>query len=236
MKIIYNPGKVKSCISVNAYLSRFFPISKGLRQGCPLSPLLYIIVAETFANKIRSDPEVKGIFLGNQILKLNHYADDMNFFLSDENSVEKVFSLFKSYTRAPGASLNLDKTQILKLGNINLFTFLKYVAERVKIYGIYFTTKGFDRDKSFEQAEASIRKLSTLYPHSEFSLESRSIFINTYFLSKFWYSMAFIKPPDKLIQLANNAIVRFLWYPSRMPKMKGIIIKNSKEFGGDWCP
>ena len=97
MNIIYDPGKVKSSVSVNAYLSRFFPISRGLRQGCPLSPLLYILVAETLANKIRSDSDISGVSLGSKVLKLSHYADDMNFFLSDEGYIANFFEYFELY-------------------------------------------------------------------------------------------------------------------------------------------
>ena len=99
-----------------------------------------------------------------------------------------------------------------------------------------FNKTGFDAKESFEKVQPSIRKLLSMNPHSEFSLDSRSVFINTYFLSKFWYCAGFMRPPEELVQLSNKAILRFLWYPSRMPKMKGAVIKNSKKFGGIGAP
>ena len=41
-------------ISNNGWLSVPFTISRGIRQGCPLSALLFVIVAEIMAIKIRS--------------------------------------------------------------------------------------------------------------------------------------------------------------------------------------
>ena len=89
IKLFYKPGLVKSTVMVNGFLCKPFCIFKGLRQGCPLSPLLYIFVAETFCNLVRSDPNIKGVSLGTEI-KLNCYADDINFFLSDLKSLQKI--------------------------------------------------------------------------------------------------------------------------------------------------
>ena len=135
----------------------------------------------------------------------------MNFFLSDEGSIAKIFEYFELYKMATGANLNHEKTQILKLGNPAISNFEHYVTTKIKIYGIVFNDQGFDKKGSFDKAEKNIQKLLCLNAHSEFSLESRSIFISTYFLSKFWYCALFINPPEELVQLTNKAIVRFLW-------------------------
>jgi len=50
----------------------------GVRQGCPLSPYLFVLLAERLSKKIRKDPTIEGIkILGNEI-KLNQFADDTN--------------------------------------------------------------------------------------------------------------------------------------------------------------
>ena len=53
-----------NCIVTNdGHTSTPIKLISGARQGCPLSPLLYILVAETLANLIRQNPGIDGFFL-----------------------------------------------------------------------------------------------------------------------------------------------------------------------------
>ena len=75
---IYN--NTESCVTNNGYQSRFFKLSRGIRQGCPLSALLFLIPAEVIATLIRNSNQVKGISLNNTNFKLCQLADDMTLF------------------------------------------------------------------------------------------------------------------------------------------------------------
>ena len=52
-----------------------------MKQGCPLSPLLFNIVLETLAVAIREEKEIEGIKIGNEETKLSLFADDMMVYL-----------------------------------------------------------------------------------------------------------------------------------------------------------
>jgi hypothetical protein len=47
-----------------------FPLKSGMRQGCPLSPLLFNIVLEFLATAIRQEEEIKGIQIGKETVKI----------------------------------------------------------------------------------------------------------------------------------------------------------------------
>ena len=53
IKTCYN--NIQSAVKVNGFVSSFFDLSKGIRQGCLISIVLYILVAETFAEAVRAD-------------------------------------------------------------------------------------------------------------------------------------------------------------------------------------
>ena len=53
----------KSCVTNNGCLSNFFPIKRGVRHGCPLSPYLFIICIELLSHKITSSEDIKGLYI-----------------------------------------------------------------------------------------------------------------------------------------------------------------------------
>jgi hypothetical protein len=54
-----------------------------MRQGCPLSPLLFNEVLEFLARAIRQEEEIKGIQIGKEIIKVFLFAYDMILYLKD---------------------------------------------------------------------------------------------------------------------------------------------------------
>ena len=72
------------------YTSPYFPIQRGVRQGDPLSPYLFIIVVEILANYIRQEKRITGININNNEIKLVIYADDTTAILKDTKSA-KIF-------------------------------------------------------------------------------------------------------------------------------------------------
>ena len=59
VKVTYN--KPTANIILNGEKLKAFPLRSGIRQGCPLSPLLFNIVLEVLPTAIREEKEIKGI-------------------------------------------------------------------------------------------------------------------------------------------------------------------------------
>jgi hypothetical protein len=75
IKAIYDKPIVS--IILNREKLKPFPLQSGMRQGCPLSPLLFNIVLEFLSRAVRQEKEIKGIQIGKEVVKLSLFADDM---------------------------------------------------------------------------------------------------------------------------------------------------------------
>jgi hypothetical protein len=69
--------KLIANIILNGEKLKPFPIKSGMRQGCPLSPLLFNIVLEFLPRAIRQEEKIKGIQIGKEAVKISLFADDM---------------------------------------------------------------------------------------------------------------------------------------------------------------
>jgi hypothetical protein len=81
-----------------------------MRQGCPLSPLLFHIVLEFIPRAISEEEEIKGIQIGKEIVKLSVFADHMILYLKDlkKNSTQKVLDNINSFSNVAGYKTNLQ--------------------------------------------------------------------------------------------------------------------------------
>ena len=87
IKAIYN--KYTANIILNGEKLKVFPLRSGLRQGCPLSPLLFNIVLKVLATAIRQEKEIGGIQIGKEKVKLPLFADDMILYIENPKDATK---------------------------------------------------------------------------------------------------------------------------------------------------
>ena len=109
---------VESTVMVNGWTSPFFRPSCDVRQGCPLSPLLYVLCAEVLACSLRSAPGIVGVQLPNstQELRVSGYADDTTVVITTEASLSAVFEVYNQFELGSGDKLNRSKSKGIWLG------------------------------------------------------------------------------------------------------------------------
>ena len=77
-----------------------------MKQGCPLSPHLFILGAEILASKSRQNSLVKGINLFGNEIKISQFADDIKIFCADITSVENALITINKFGSISGLRLN----------------------------------------------------------------------------------------------------------------------------------
>ena len=74
IELLYSNASTK--ININGFLTDPIPLKCGVRQGCPLSALLYVLVIEILALQLRANPNIVGFTIQGEKIISSHYADD----------------------------------------------------------------------------------------------------------------------------------------------------------------
>eukprot|EP00253_Pinus_taeda_P025838 PITA_25838 len=110
-------SSVSFAVLINGSASTFFNSQRGLRQGCPLSPLLFLLVAEGLSrliHKARREGKVKGIEVAiNLFISHLFFVDDILIFTNgSSNEIKEYKSILDLFLIATGMEINTRKSQI----------------------------------------------------------------------------------------------------------------------------
>jgi hypothetical protein len=101
IKVIYD--KPMDNIILNGEKLKPFPLKSRMRQGCPLSPLLFNIILEFLARAIRQKEKIKGIQIGKEEVKLPLFADNTILYLKDlKKSTKKLLDTINTFYKVAG--------------------------------------------------------------------------------------------------------------------------------------
>jgi ribonuclease HI len=106
-------------IAINGIHSQPYRVERGVRQGDPLSCLLFNLAIEPLACAIRSSPKIKGIHVPglDRKLAIALFADDATVYLSKNDSFDDLKNILDSWCAASGAKFNIAKTEVLPIGS-----------------------------------------------------------------------------------------------------------------------
>ena len=85
-----------------------------------MSPYLYLLCGEIFANLVRNNQEIKGIPIGDREAKISQYADDTNLFsMYDKHSLDGIIHIFRIIEKQKiNGTCNIEKCIAISMGKI----------------------------------------------------------------------------------------------------------------------
>ena len=209
-KVLYN--NVNSCVLNNGYASEFFSLGRGVRQGCPLSGLLFVIGIEILARAIKNDAGIKGIKVGEKEIKVSLYADDTTFVVRDLDSITHLLSLLDKFKSLSGLEINTKKTEGMWLGswknNTETPFGFRWPRDPIKALGIFFSYDlNKTNDLNFIEKIKNLEKTLNCWKRRNLTLYGKINIVKTFGLSKLIYNSSVLVIPENLIKEIDKLIL-----------------------------
>ena len=215
LSVLYSDVRFK--VKNNGWVSEGYIMRRGLRQGCSMSALIFIIAVEILAYMIKKNKNIRGIRVGGNEHKLVQYADDTTVCVSDLESVGETLRIFKKFGNISGLKLNFSKTRGIWLGELKdlgyrVYRNVVFTGKPVKCLGIYIghnvkLCQQLNWDKKVGKMEQCIDQ----WKKRKISLFGKVYVIKTFILSKIVYPASVLIIPDHVIPKIKNLIFRYLW-------------------------
>ena len=234
MKMIYS--NAYTTIKVNGYLTDPILLTRGLRQGCPLSPSLYVLIIEIFALQLRSNTNIVGFTIGGERIVSAHYADDATIVIKQNQCFKEVIKEIQDYEEASGAKINHTKTTGLWLGSwkdrIDTPLNFSWTSESVKTLGIYFGNDDTAR-KTFADITPKIKRSMNYWKQFRLCKFSKSRVIEIFHASRLWYASTFYPIPKNTTQELQSSFKAYVNFPrQKKPTVSEPEMKKLRLDGG----
>lgn len=254
LKALGFPGKflhwINLCIStasfsvqVNGELAGYFQSSRGLRQGCSLSPYLFVICMNVLS-KLIDEAAVKqnvGFHPRCKNISLTHlcFADDLMVFSDgSKRSIEGILKVFEDFEKFSGLKINLEKSTLYMAGSFHEdildFPFEKGTLP-VRYLGLPLLTKRMTVSDFLPLVE-KIRTRISSWTGRFLSFGGRLQLIQSVIssLANFW--LAAFRLPASCLREIEKLCSAFLWsgptLDTRKAKVAWSLVCQPKNEGG----
>ncbi|XP_068107367.1 alpha-protein kinase 2 isoform X1 [Hyperolius riggenbachi] len=223
-----------------------FQIINGTRQGCPLSPLLFVLCIEPLASAIRESPDVMGICVGSKQFKLSLFADDILLTLTNPlTTLPCLHRILVEFGALSGYKVNSSKTEALPINiSLEMASIIKasfpyrWCPSSIKYLGIHLTST-YDSLYSVNYIPllAEVRRLLKTWSPLKLSLLGRICSISMSILPKLLYLFETlpVKVPFTTLTALQKDILHYIWLnkSSRIPRS---VMLTRREHGGLGVP
>ena len=235
LRILYK--NANSAIITNGYISEYFQIQRGVRQGDSLSALLYILQAEPLSNEIRESPEIQGIHLkstdqSQEEYLISQYVDDTNIMLKNKSMVQRCLNIISDFNKASGSKTNLSKTKCLitkEENDTNLC--IEVTKGPEKVLGIPIGVN-IEKDQLWLSKLVRLESCLNVWKTRNLTYKGKVHLIKCYGVSNIMYTMEVVDPSLKTLNEIDKRLCGFLWDGRTRGKVKREICILPRKLGG----
>ncbi|PKU66292.1 Putative ribonuclease H protein [Dendrobium catenatum] len=212
--------KPKFTILVNGRRTQWLCARSGLRQGCPLSPYLFILCSELLTKAFKQRGGQLGIQVTRQSERISHllYADDiLEFAEATRNNAVLILRLLESYFGWTGQKINGGKSAILfnrkcpvwrknmvaKVVVFRRVTSLEYLGLPLLMYK--------PKTTDFGKLIKNVDEKTNLWGKKHLSFAARALLIRTSLLTVPMYLSMHTTVPKSILHSIEKIARRFMW-------------------------
>ena len=230
-----------SCVINNGFHSDFFPVCRGVRQGCPLSPYIFILCTEILCLRIKQDASICGIYIDNNEIKISQYADDTILFTDgSKSSIDNVVTALHDFQSVSGLVINYDKSLLFPVGvyvdhrplHVNDRNF-KISNGPIKYLGISFSHHEEDFFRlNYVPKLSRLKNILGVWSGRDLTPLGKITLIKTFALSQLVYLFTVLpNPPSSYITELNRILFNFIWNGKPDKIKRSVLINNINEGG-----
>ena len=233
---------IESCILNNGHCSQRFRLERGVRQGDPLSPYLFLLATEILARAITNDKNIKGIEFDNSEILISQLADDTTLFLqNNELSFRSCMKLLDDFANISGLKINYNKTIAIKIGlgeeityNLGDETNITWQTEGIfSLLGIKYNLNEDDFTKvNYEEKIKDFKKVLNVWTGRKLTIYGKICIIKYLALPKLIHLFSSIPDPtEDIFKQLEVICFNFIWN-DKVDKIKRSTMYNSYDKGG----
>lgn len=204
-------GNATSQLRVNGRLTSPFRVMKSMRQGCPMSMLMFSVCLSPLVTKLHM--RLEGVVLVDSCIKVSTYADDMYSILRSHHDAMVVSEELGEFGDVSGLCENKAKSAALPVSrwDTNVAIGYKYV-DHCKVLGVVFArTISKTISMNWPQLVTSVRGILIDSCNRNLTLTQRVYFASTYGLSKIWHVAQVVPLSQSAAKGLVKTVARFLW-------------------------
>ena len=233
IKMIYS--NATSVLNINGFFSERIPLKRGIRQGCPLSALLYLLVIEVFATQLRVNPNIVGFSIEGEKIVSAHYLDDATIIIKQNRCFKEVVKEITEYEEATGARVNYGKTKGLWVGSWKNRRSspmgIKWTSANVFNLGVYFGNDD-PATATYQKIIPNLNKRLNYWKQFKLTQMGKSRIVEIYLASKLIYVSKFYPIPAHMHTKLQQDIFSYINYPHKVITIEQKEMWKTKAQGG----